>query len=124
MPPSPAARSNDAPATEVPEPDIRPIEARDARPRLKALANADVVGKKDGAVADDAGDIAEDAPLAFAAVDNFPKCEEGKCAADRTLGTKLHWARSPSEAKTKALDTGKLLFVIHVSGNFEQEAFT
>jgi hypothetical protein len=46
------------------------------------------------------------------------------CAADRTLGTALTWAKSPAEAAGRAGREGKLVFLIHVSGNFEDPGFT
>lgn len=46
------------------------------------------------------------------------------CSADRTLNTALTWAKSPAEASEQALREGKLVFLIHVSGNFENPGFT
>jgi hypothetical protein len=36
----------------------------------------------------------------------------------------LEWASSVEEAAQQAKDAGKLVFVIHVSGNFESPGFT
>jgi hypothetical protein len=46
------------------------------------------------------------------------------CAANRSLSTALSWARSPAEAAETARREGKLVFLIHVSGNFENPGFT
>ena len=46
------------------------------------------------------------------------------CATDRSLGTALRWACSPAEAAEQARNAGKLVFLIHVSGNFEDPGFT
>lgn len=39
-------------------------------------------------------------------------------------GTSMRFEKSPSEAARKALKEEKLVIVIHVSGNFEDPAFT
>jgi hypothetical protein len=55
----------------------------------------------------------------------FPKqCAAGVCGRDRSLGTKLVWATSPEEAAKQAEESGKLVLVLHVSGNFENPGFT
>lgn len=46
------------------------------------------------------------------------------CAADRSLGTVLTWSKSPEEAEATARRERKLVFLIHVSGNFEDAGFT
>jgi hypothetical protein len=46
------------------------------------------------------------------------------CAANRSLDTALTWAKSPAEASEQARRDGKLVFLIHVSGNFENPGFT
>ncbi len=46
------------------------------------------------------------------------------CSANRSLDTALTWAKSPAEAADKASRDGKLVFLIHVSGNFEDPGFT
>jgi hypothetical protein len=49
---------------------------------------------------------------------------EQVCAVDRSLNTALTWAKSPAAAAEKARQDGKLVFLIHVSGNFENAGFT
>ena len=49
---------------------------------------------------------------------------EQVCAVDRSLNTALTWAKSPGAASEQARNEGKLVFVIHVSGNFEDPGFT
>ncbi len=46
------------------------------------------------------------------------------CSANRSLDTALTWAKSPAEAAGEASREGKLVFLIHVSGNFEDPGFT
>lgn len=58
------------------------------------------------------------------------KCENGTCPAPgrftdpRSFGTKLVFAENMKQARELAVDQGKLLFVMHVSGNFAIEGFT
>jgi hypothetical protein len=42
----------------------------------------------------------------------------------RTYGTQVAFVSSPAEAARKALKERKLLFVLHLSGNFEDKKFT
>jgi len=49
---------------------------------------------------------------------------EPVCAVDRSLNTALTWAKSPGAASEQAQKEGKLVFLIHVSGNFEDPGFT
>jgi hypothetical protein len=42
----------------------------------------------------------------------------------QTLGTAVAFVASPSEAGRLARQEGKLLFLLHVSGNFEDAGFT
>lgn len=56
-------------------------------------------------------------------------CTTGTCPApvarlDRKLNTALEWAPSPEAAGEMAARDGKLVFLIHVSGNFAQPGFT
>ncbi|HAY82384.1 MAG TPA: hypothetical protein DCY79_21460 [Planctomycetaceae bacterium] len=47
------------------------------------------------------------------------------CTAEKkTHGTLIEWAGTPDQAAVLAKETGKLLFVIQVSGNFAREEFT
>jgi hypothetical protein len=39
-------------------------------------------------------------------------------------GTTIHFLDTPSKAATQAKKEGKLVFVLHVSGNFEDPRFT
>ena len=47
----------------------------------------------------------------------------GKCGKE-SFGTSIAWEGDPSEAARKARDQEKLVFVLHVSGNFEDPKFT
>ena len=46
-----------------------------------------------------------------------------KCG-NQTYGTSVKWAGTPSDAATKAKAEEKLVFVLHVSGHFEDPKFT
>ncbi len=39
-------------------------------------------------------------------------------------GTSVHFEKTPSDAAKKALKDEKLVFLLHVSGNFEESEFT
>ena len=56
-----------------------------------------------------------------AAAQDAPTCAT---CGQRTYGTAIQWTGSPSEAAAKARAEEKLVFVLHVSGNFEDPAFT
>jgi hypothetical protein len=46
-----------------------------------------------------------------------------KCG-NKSYGTSVVWTGSPSEAAAKAKADEKLVFVLHVSGHFEDPKFT
>ena len=46
-----------------------------------------------------------------------------KCGSEK-YGTTIVWADSPSDAAKKAKEEQKLVFVLHVSGHFEDPKFT
>jgi hypothetical protein len=50
------------------------------------------------------------------------KCASGTCSGD--YGTAVHFVKTPSEAARQALKDEKLVFVLHVSGLFENPDFT
>lgn len=58
--------------------------------------------------------------LAFARAEN---AEKQDCGGD-TYGTAIHWVRSGAEAKKLAREQEKLIFVLHLSGNFTRNEFT
>lgn len=53
-------------------------------------------------------------------------CGDGLCTpnAGAKLGTGLTWQARVSDAASRAAEESKLLFLIHVSGNFAKEDFT
>jgi hypothetical protein len=55
--------------------------------------------------------------------DVSPICE-APLGEFRELGTLVRWADSVEQAAVTAQNQGKLLFVMHVSGNFELPGFT
>ena len=54
-------------------------------------------------------------------VDDPPVCTDCK---KETYGTTVQWEGSPAEAAKKAKEQKKLVFVLHVSGLFEDPKFT
>jgi hypothetical protein len=64
--------------------------------------------------------------LADLTTDGPESCQgtQAVCAVNRSLNTALTWAKSPAEAAEQAKRDGKLVFLIHVSGNFEDPGFT
>jgi hypothetical protein len=48
-----------------------------------------------------------------------PPCEGGA-----TYGTRVEFVRTPAEAARQARGKDKLVFLLHVSGNFEDPGFT
>jgi hypothetical protein len=65
----------------------------------------------------------------FATATQEGECATGSCPApvarlDRKLNTALEWSSSPEAAAEQAAREGKLVFLIHVSGNFAQPGFT
>ena len=60
-------------------------------------------------------------------------CSSGACTTadgdqqpdpDRKLGTAITWMDSPDAASRAAVEEGKLVFMIQVSGNFARQEFT
>jgi hypothetical protein len=52
------------------------------------------------------------------------KAPDCKDCGNESYGTTIRWAGSPSEAAARAKEEEKLVFVLHVSGNFEDPRFT
>jgi len=50
-----------------------------------------------------------------------PRC--ASCGKE-TYGTSIEWSGTPAEAAKKAKEEEKLVFVLHVSGHFEDPRFT
>jgi hypothetical protein len=61
---------------------------------------------------------------------NAAQCDSGTCQvvpvsrSDHKFNTALEWETSPEQAAERAKREGKLVFLIHVSGNFAQPGFT
>ena len=67
------------------------------------------------------------AMLAIAVGVGVSLCQPGPVRADEVCGdygTAVVFADSPASAARQALKEEKLVFVLHVSGNFEESAFT
>jgi hypothetical protein len=59
--------------------------------------------------------------LSAAAQDKKSNCR--RCG-NENFGTSVEWEGTPQEAAKKANAEEKLLFILHVSGNFEDPRFT
>ena len=135
-----AVAESPRPGREIP-PSDRPLEA----PRPAVVANVPVQARPVGlppaevpaprfVLSDPAPKAAApfilpakpDFALADLKLDETAACSntEPVCAVDRSLNTAMTWAKSPAEAAEKARQDGKLVFLIHVSGNFESPGFT
>ena len=60
-------------------------------------------------------------PSAFSLASEPGKAADEGCG---NHGTTIHFLDTPSKAATQAKKDGKLVFVLHVSGNFEDPRFT
>jgi hypothetical protein len=126
-PPTPRAEAAPlAPATTRPPPD-RPVGP--VRDQTLASAAPERFVLRDAAPRAPVPFILPEKPsfaLADLKLDEPAACgqTEQVCAVDRSLNTALTWARSPGAASEQARKEGKLVFVIHVSGNFEDSGFT
>lgn len=121
LPPSPAASpstgqqemsgSSEAPSTADTE-GVEPPAPADGWLHASQLAAEDI--------------DAPSTPSWFASINSSESAEAAApvCSADRSLRTALVWAKSPQEAAEQARREGKLVFIIHVSGNFEDPGFT
>jgi hypothetical protein len=63
-------------------------------------------------------------PLLLPADPPPPPSPAPAAPACETFGTSVHFAVSPAAAEKQAAQEGKLLFLLHVSGDFEDDAFT
>ncbi len=70
--------------------------------------------------------VADDVFASMAPLDDQSLvCETGQCQpSGNRLGTEIHWAEQPADAYRQASEDGKLVFLIHVSGNFKIPGFT
>ena len=50
--------------------------------------------------------------------------DDCKSCGNENFGTSVAWAGTPSEAAEKATKEKKLVFILHVSGHFEDPRFT
>ena len=68
---------------------------------------------------------AEDGKKVVRLQNHFPKLAAGTSQSkDRTLNTAVTWQPTVREAAEKAQNEGKLVYLIHVSGDFEDPEFT
>lgn len=61
---------------------------------------------------------------AFGKPESPPKDKERTAACAGDFGTTIDFMHSPAEAAKWARQEGKLVFVLHVSGHFEDPRFT
>ena len=59
--------------------------------------------------------------LATASAGEFAKAEKATCGSH---GTTIEFVDTPNDAAKQAKKEGKLVFVLHVSGHFEDPRFT
>jgi hypothetical protein len=64
------------------------------------------------------------AGLAFAGKPASPSAPPTEGATCGSYGTTIEFVESPAKAAEMAKKEGKLVFVLHVSGNFEDPRFT
>src|SRR5262249_10107736 len=62
--------------------------------------------------------------IADSSVLKLAAAAQGKGTTCQQYGTAVNFYDSPEEARKKAQEEGKLLFVLHVAGNFEEPGFT
>ncbi len=58
------------------------------------------------------------------AAQDCPKCDACPTCGKETFGTSIEWEADGSTAAAKAKKEEKLVFVLHVSGKFEDPDFT
>jgi hypothetical protein len=114
-----AKASGQTVAKKEPAPAVPPAPKAEAK--NTAEVEPPVPAKVELVKADEAQPLAKE-PLLQQDVDN---CAGGQCkSSDDSFGTAVTWVASPEIAKEQAVKQHKLLFVLHVSGNFEDPGFT
>lgn len=100
-----------SPAAATPNPEIESATGATTTAALAAIPQASPVSLE--------GKVPTIKPLTSTQV-----CTTEKKFKDRKLSTTLTWAESVQEASQQAEEEQKLVFLIHVSGNFEMPGFT
>lgn len=102
-------------ASEVPVAEVAP----ETLPPESQVANTTL------ALAGPLPDRPSPSPVTTISVPQRPDvCLAEQTYEDRKLQTALDWSLSVSDAALEATEEGKLVFLIHVSGNFESPGFT
>lgn len=102
-------------ASEVPVAEVAP----ETLPPESQVANTTL------ALAGPLPDRPSTSPVTTISVPQRPDvCLAEQTYEDRKLQTALDWSLSVSDAALEATEEGKLVFLIHVSGNFESPGFT
>jgi hypothetical protein len=128
----PAATESPLRAPEIDTPAASELqdESPDTSPSPAAIAETRIDKQREQFIVQP---VSLNDPVAAAAVsspwqlpgDSAAVCDDGSCQAQpRTLGTSIEWASSVAEASQRARREEKLVFLIHVSGNFALPEFT
>jgi hypothetical protein len=115
--PEAAADKSTAPVAEPGNEVKRPAPGPDANKPAAALAGKPTAGPATAATSDDPVAKRSSLPASEQPLDETPRAAE-------TYGTKVAFVSNPPDAAQQALKERKLLFVLHLSGNFEDEKFT
>jgi hypothetical protein len=125
--PQPAAAQSTEPSARAAAPIL--ALAMPPAPRQEPLAITTPTGDPPGppktsppaspALVDPTKEIQVPAPAVCAVNENGPACAE-----TQSYGTSVAFLNTPAEAAAKAQRDRKLLFLLHVAGNFEDSRFT
>ncbi len=113
----------------IPQPSLAPPAEIAAPTPLLSAGSAVVqagwvgepVAKSSPAPAAPSPEPAETAPASVCALGPTTQASQ---PAYETFGTRIHFLSSPEAAAQQALRENKLLFVLHIAGNFEDDKFT
>jgi len=100
-----------SPAVGAPNPEAEPVTTATTTAAPEAIPQTSPVSLE--------GKVPTIKPLASTQV-----CAPAEKFKDRKLSTALTWAESVQDASQQAEEEEKLVFLIHVSGNFEMPGFT
>jgi hypothetical protein len=124
--PQPGGRMLEAGARRADDPESWGLRTDSAQPSLPADGFS---LRAAGGVRHVSAEVMQPARAWFATATNEGECTTGSCPLpvarlDRRLNTALEWSSTPQAAADQAEREGKLVFLIHVSGNFAQPGFT
>jgi hypothetical protein len=125
--PAPVRATEPKPEPPAPAVEPRPVVEATAQATVAAPATSAIVEVKAVAKASAVAEVTASAtpPVATPAPEPAAKAETcTTCAKKGSYGTSLVFAESPIEAAKQAAKENKLMFVLHISGNFEDDKFT